>query len=106
MSHTTALRLAALAAVTLVAVVIALALTRGDGSDKKGRPALPPPGGPWYKALAAPYLPTKKPQKGACGVLIGTKTKGVAHPVLPCGVKIYVEFGNREVLTQVIDRGP
>jgi hypothetical protein len=106
MPHTSALRLAALAAVTLIAVVIVLALTRGGGDGAKGSAELPPPAGTWYRALAAPYLPTKKPQKGACGVLIGAKTMGVAHPVLPCGVKIYVSFGGKQVLTQVIDRGP
>jgi rare lipoprotein A (peptidoglycan hydrolase) len=30
----------------------------------------------------------------------------VAHPVLPCGVKIYIRFNGHEVLTQVVDRGP
>ena len=37
--------------------------------------------------------------------MIGAKTVGVAHPVLPCGVKIYVEYKGKQVLTQVIDRG-
>ena len=32
-------------------------------------------------------------------------TQGVAHPVLPCGVRLYIRFHGREVLTQVIDRG-
>jgi rare lipoprotein A (peptidoglycan hydrolase) len=31
---------------------------------------------------------------------------GVAHPVLPCGAKVYLSYGGRRVLTQVIDRGP
>jgi rare lipoprotein A (peptidoglycan hydrolase) len=30
----------------------------------------------------------------------------VAHPVLPCGVRLYIRFQGREVLTQVVDRGP
>jgi hypothetical protein len=55
-------------------------------------------------ALAAPYTHTKA-KKGACGVVVGPTTPGVAHPVLPCGVKIYVEFHGREVLTQVVDHG-
>jgi len=29
----------------------------------------------------------------------------VGHPVLPCGVEMYVRYGNRTVLTRVIDRG-
>jgi rare lipoprotein A (peptidoglycan hydrolase) len=32
--------------------------------------------------------------------------EGVAHPVLPCGVSIYVTYGHKHVLTQVVDRGP
>ena len=44
-------------------------------------------------------------QKSACGVLITPDTAGVAHPVLPCGAKIYIEFGGKQVLTQVIDHG-
>jgi len=38
-------------------------------------------------------------------VAIGANTVGVAHPVLPCGVKLYVEYRGKQVLTQVIDRG-
>jgi rare lipoprotein A (peptidoglycan hydrolase) len=103
MPQSIALRAAGLAAVTLVAVVIALALTRGDGSsDKK----LPPAAGNWYHALAAPYVDTAKPKRGACGAMIGADTMGVANPVLPCGVKIYIQYGRKQVLTEVIDRGP
>jgi hypothetical protein len=105
MPQSTALRAAGLAAVTLVAAVIVLALTRTSGDDSKHK--LPPPAGNWYRGvLAAPYLPTAKPKRGACGVLIGPQTMGVANPVLPCGVKIYIEYGGKQVLTQVIDRGP
>jgi len=33
------------------------------------------------------------------------KTLGVAHPVLPCNAQVYLELGNRRVLTRVIGRG-
>lgn len=102
MPHSTALRAALLAAVTLVAVVIVLAVTRNGDSHEK----LPPAAGNWYRALAAPYVATPKAKRGACGVLIGARTMGVANPVLPCGVKIYIRFNGKEALTQVIDRGP
>jgi rare lipoprotein A (peptidoglycan hydrolase) len=103
MPQSTALRAAGLGAVTLVAAVLALALTRGgSGSHDK----LPAGTGNWYRALAAPYVETAQPKRGACGVVIGPKTMGVANPVLPCGVKIYIEYGGKQVLTQVIDRGP
>jgi rare lipoprotein A (peptidoglycan hydrolase) len=106
MPHSIALRVVGLAAVTLIAGVTAWAFIHngGDGSKKKG--ALPRAAGSWYTALAAPYVETAKPKRGACGVLIGPRTMGVANPVLPCGVKIYIEFGGKQVLTQVIDRGP
>jgi tRNA-specific 2-thiouridylase len=55
--------------------------------------------------LAAAYTPSSTRKKGACGVVIGPGTPGVAHPVLPCGAKIYVRFGHKDVLTQVVDRG-
>jgi rare lipoprotein A (peptidoglycan hydrolase) len=97
----TGLRAAALAGVALVALAVALAIERHD----QKRAALPAPAGQWYTALAAPYTPTTATKKGACGIAIGPNTAGVAHPVLPCGVKLYVKFAGKEVLTQVVDRG-
>jgi rare lipoprotein A (peptidoglycan hydrolase) len=94
-------RAAALAAVALVAIAIALALTH-DGGRKN---SLPNPAGQWYTALAAPYTPSSSRRKSACGVRIVADTVGVAHPVLPCGVKLYVQFHGKTVLTHVIDRG-
>jgi rare lipoprotein A (peptidoglycan hydrolase) len=104
MPNSTALRAAGLAAVTLIAAVVALALTNrgGGGSHDK----LPAAAGDWYQALAAPYVETAKPKRGACGVVIAAQTMGVANPVLPCGVKVYIEYGGKQVLTQIIDRGP
>jgi rare lipoprotein A (peptidoglycan hydrolase) len=93
------LRVAALAGVALVALAIALALS--DRSDHTS--TLPAPAGDWSTALAAAYHPTAK--KDACGVLVTGDTMGVSHPVLPCGVKVYLQFQGKQVLTQVIDRG-
>jgi rare lipoprotein A (peptidoglycan hydrolase) len=94
-------RAAVLAGVALLGVAVALAVAHHNGHTD----TLPTPSGQWYAALAAPYTPSKKEQKSACGVVIGPTTAGVAHPVLPCGAKIYIEFGGKQVLTQVIDRG-
>ena len=101
MTSSVGLRAAALAGVALVAIAIAVGLAH----DRGKRDTLPTPAGQWYTALAAPYTPTQATKKSACGVAIGPGTPGVAHPVLPCGVKIYVKFGSKQVLTQVIDRG-
>ena len=100
MSAFVGLRAAALAAVALLGVAIAIAVARDDTKHEK----TVTPAGQWYTAMAAPYTRTK-PKKGACGIVIGPKTPGVAHPVLPCGVKVYLEFQGKQVLTQVIDNG-
>jgi rare lipoprotein A (peptidoglycan hydrolase) len=95
------MRAAALAAVALVAIAAALAFSLRSHPKS----SLPTPAGDWYTALAAPYAPSKGHTKSACGVTIDAKAVGVAHPVLPCGVKLYVEYKGKQVLTQVIDRG-
>ena len=100
-------RLLGLAAVALVAGVVALAVTR-ERTDSNARPlpvAAPAPGGGWFEALAVPARPPAHPRATACGFRLTTKTLGVAHPVLPCGAQIYVEFANTRVLTRVIGRG-
>jgi hypothetical protein len=93
-------RAVVLAGVALVAIAIALEIAHRSKQSEN----LPKPAGQWYSVLAAPYPPAK-PTKGACGVTIGPATQGVAHAVLPCGAKIYLRFGNKEVLTQVVDHG-
>jgi rare lipoprotein A (peptidoglycan hydrolase) len=93
----------ALAGVALLAAAVSLALTSGH-SDNASK--LPQPAGTWYTALAGARGPAAFGKRTACGQVIGADTVGVAHPVLPCGAKIYVAFGRKHVLTQVIDRGP
>jgi rare lipoprotein A (peptidoglycan hydrolase) len=100
-SGSAGLRAAALAAVALVAIAVAVAVSQRSHHSSD----LPEAAGNWYTALAAPYSPSKGSTKSACGVAIGDTTMGVAHPVLPCGVKLFVEFKGKQVLTQVIDRG-
>lgn len=102
MTASIGVRAAALAAVALVAIAVALAVTHRSSHNSS---TLPAAAGDWYAALAAPYTPSAKTSKSACGVAITPTTIGVAHPVLPCGVKLYVEYKGRQVLTQVIDRG-
>ena len=109
MTPTVAQRTVWLAAVTLVGAVVAVAITHAGTPKKKELPgavAVPGSVNGWYVARAAPYGPTAGRRRTACGETFTEKTQGVAHPVLPCGVKIYLSFGGKEVLTQVIDRGP
>lgn len=91
-------RIASLAAVAVLAVSIAISVDH----RRRHHETLPAGAGPWTTALAAPYASTRRT---ACGVKVGARTMGVGHPVLPCGVRIYVRFGGRTVLTTVIDRG-
>ena len=102
-------RLVALAGVALLAVVAALALTsatRAKETDEQAQDEpIPAPGGGWYDALAAPRAP-RRGARTACGLRLGARTMGVGHPVLPCGAKIFVSYGGKQVLTQVVDRGP
>ena len=86
------MRAAALAAVALIAIAVALAVTHKSHHSS----GLPAAAGDWYTALAAPYAPSSGKSKSACGV---------ANQLLPCGVKLYVEYKGKQVLTQVIDRG-
>jgi hypothetical protein len=92
-----------LAGITLIVGVAALALARRDAGGNGNLPGkIPVP----YTSRAAPYGPTAGHRRTACGEPFTKETLGVAHPVLPCGVKIYIRFHGREVLTQVVDRGP
>jgi rare lipoprotein A (peptidoglycan hydrolase) len=98
-----------LAGITLVAAVAALAITRRDSGSSRNLPgaiAVPGTKNGYYTAKAAPYGPTAAHRRTACGKPFLKTTEGVAHPVLPCGVRLYIRFQGREVLTQVVDRGP
>jgi hypothetical protein len=103
-------REAAIAAVALLAIVLGLALgsQRGDNSSRQRLPeSIPAPDGGWYHASAAATGRDLTPGgTTACGQRVMGSTIGIAHPVFPCGVKLYVGHDDTEVLTQVIGRGP
>ena len=95
----------ALAAIALLAAIVGLAIASGDhGPSSKQK--LPERVGDWYHARAAPLSADLEGTTTACGVELGRQTMGLADPVLPCGAKIYVGFGDEDVLTQVIATGP
>jgi hypothetical protein len=69
--------------------------------------SIPAPDGGWYHARAAATGRDLSPgATTACGQRVMGSTIGIAHPVLPCGVKLYIGHDDAEVLTQVIGRGP
>jgi rare lipoprotein A (peptidoglycan hydrolase) len=89
-----------------------IALSSGSLFDRDDEQAVsvpqqvPVPGAGWYVALAAPYPSSSRRERTSCGQRLGPKMLGVAHPVLPCGVKIFISYHDKVVLTQVVDRGP
>ena len=64
------------------------------------------PTGPWHVSGATYYGPGLYGHRTACGGVIEPNTEGVAHPTLPCGMRIYLTVRGRHVLTEVIDHGP
>jgi rare lipoprotein A (peptidoglycan hydrolase) len=99
-----------LVGICFVAVLAAVVISqrRGHTSEETlpGAVTVPGSGNGYYTGRAAPYSPTGAHARTACGQAFTDSTQGVAHPVLPCGVRIYIRFHGQEVLTQVIDRGP
>jgi hypothetical protein len=95
-------QVAVLAAVLLLAAVVAYAVISRRHHETS---TLPPAVGS-YSALAGSSGVVAYGKRTACGQILGPRTEGVGNPVLPCGVKIYVTYDGRRVLTQVIDRGP
>jgi hypothetical protein len=109
MSSAFAQRALLLAAVTLLGGVIAFSLAdrlRDSGRSRNLPEAVVPPGGGWYEALAGLESRRVYGRPNACGHVIERSTMGFAHPVLPCGAKIYLGHADKEVLTQVVGRGP
>jgi hypothetical protein len=98
-----------LGAVTLLGIVVALAVgdqLGGAGGSRDLPSAVPAPGGGWYEALAGHESPRAYGRPTACGHVLERTTLGVSHPVLVCGAKIYIGYGQTEMLTQVVARGP
>ncbi|HYH60815.1 MAG TPA: septal ring lytic transglycosylase RlpA family protein [Solirubrobacterales bacterium] len=57
-------------------------------------------------AEASWYGPGLYGNRTACGQTLTPSTQGVAHKSLPCGTKLSIRHGSREVHVRVIDRGP
>jgi rare lipoprotein A (peptidoglycan hydrolase) len=93
-----------LAAMALLAVAISLAVT--ERHQARVRAALLPPSQGSYTALVGSSGAREVGRTTACGVVVGSRTMGIASPVLPCGVRLYLTFRGRHVLAPVIGRGP
>jgi rare lipoprotein A (peptidoglycan hydrolase) len=97
-----AVRELALAGLALLGVVVVLAVIEHTRSHTNRSPQ--PEGS--YLALAGSSGPAAVGRRTACGSVLKADTVGVAHPTLPCGARIFIEYKGMTVLTQVVDRGP
>ncbi len=57
-------------------------------------------------ASASWYGPGLYGNKLGCGGTLTTGTIGVAHKTMPCGTKLRLRYGSKEITARVIDRGP
>lgn len=93
-----------LAATALLSAVAAAAILHAL-DDPDGNAALtsaPAPAG-WNVAFAGSRGATGDAQRTTCGQVLAPQSLGVTHPVLPCGAKVLLRAGDRQVLTEVID---
>ena len=97
-------RLAALAAVALIAAVAAMAIVAQRGTDESAAALTSAPApASWNIAFAGSRGATGDAQRTTCGQVLTPQSLGVTHPVLPCGAKVILRSGNRQVLSEVID---
>lgn len=101
MTRTAFSAIVALAALALLAAAIAYAL--GDLGNEKTRA---PNAVGDFVARAGSAGPAAFGHHTACGGVLQASTYGIAHPTLPCGARIIIEYRGQRVLTQVVDRGP
>lgn len=104
MAPSLAQRLAVLGAVALLAGVAAMAIVaqRGTNEGAAALTSAPAPAG-WNVAFAGSRGATGDAQRTTCGQVLTPRSMGVTHPVLPCGAKVILRSGNKQVLTEVID---
>ena len=102
-------RIAALGAAALLAGAFGVALSQAGRDSRESalpEPAVGPWGG-WTTVLAgvAPQAP-RIGRRSGCDWVVLPRTQGVVHPTLPCGARLFVEYGGRRALTQVVARFP
>jgi hypothetical protein len=103
MNDVLAQRLLALAAVSLLGAVVALAIVERRSQDERaGLTSAAAPSG-WFTAFAGSRGPVGDAQRTTCGHVLSDGALGVTHPVLSCGAKVVLRNGDTQVLTEVID---
>lgn len=104
MSGAAGARPLALAAVALIAALAALATERRVDPPMSLPAVLVPLDGAWEQARGAPLAVATR--IAGCGFAIGPDTLTVAHPALPCGLRIVIEAGAAVASVQVAGRAP
>ena len=96
-------RQAGLAAAALLATLGVLALgKRGE----EPTPAAPvPPAIRWQSAVVG-IVPVGDANRRSCGATLDSRTIGIAHPTLPCGVDLVVARNGKAIRTEVVARLP
>jgi len=94
-------RQAALAGVALLAALGALILAREPSAPTPAREAVEP-AVRWQSALVG----ISRGGRPTCESPVEAATRGVIHPVLPCGAKLVVRAGERSVRTAVVGQTP
>ena len=75
-------------------------LVAGGSRDYAGRVTV------FRPAQASWYGPGFYGHRTACGQTLEPSTLGVANRTLPCGTRVTLRYGSRQVTVPVIDRGP
>jgi hypothetical protein len=98
-------RQAALAAGALLATLGVLALGNRDEQPVEPLPTSGV-GVQWRRAVVDVLEPAAYAHETSCGVKLDSGTIGIVHPVLPCGVDLVLARGDKEIRTEVVERGP
>lgn len=100
-------------ALSLIAALLALAATPAQaatgGAATPASSEVNASAGPFSSLRwggATWYGPGLYGNNTACGQVLRPTTLGVAHRSLPCGTTVKFVYRGRQVITQVIDRGP
>lgn len=81
-------------------------VTAKPNREAKGSKASPGKVKVFRPASASWYGPGLYGNRTACGQTLTPSTRGVAHKSMPCGTKLTLRYGKRQVKVKVIDRGP
>jgi hypothetical protein len=89
----------------LLGAALLLGLGAAVGIHRHAEPAAQVDAAPgaWFDALAGSRGPAGDAERTTCGLILTQLSLGVTEPVLPCGAKVLIRYGDRTFLTAVID---